>query len=93
MDSRAGSTLGLSLLRIPHVFFVSLKRSFLPYFHGSDIVQRHYLNSLPRTPPAILLAIPPDKALLANVDAWLNLSHLENATVLVIVKMRAIAGH
>jgi hypothetical protein len=40
----------------------------------------------------MLVVIPRDKALLAKVDAWLNLSHLENATVLVIVKIRAIAS-
>ena len=55
---------------------------------GSD-----YLNSLARKPPAILVPIPPDRALLAKVDAWLNLSHLENAPVLVIVRIRAIASN
>lgn len=44
-------------------------------------------------PPAKLDAIPPvERALLANVDAWLNRSQREKATVLVIVKTRAIAA-
>lgn len=38
------------------------------------------------------LAIPPPlNALPARLDAWLNLSHLENATVFVIVNINAIA--
>jgi len=31
-------------------------------------------------------------ALLAIFDAWLNLSHRENATVIVMVRTNAIAG-
>ena len=45
-----------------------------------------------------LLASPltrplPPKALPAKLLAWLNLSHLENATVFVIVKARAMTIH
>ena len=43
-------------------------------------------------PPAILLAIPPEyKALPARLDAWLNLSHLEKASVFVIERASAMA--
>jgi hypothetical protein len=42
-------------------------------------------------PLARLLAMPPVRAELAKVDAWLKRSQRENATVLVIVKMSAIA--
>ena len=48
-------------------------------------------KNLPIRPPAKLFTIPPPKALLANTDAWLNLSHREKATVFVIVRTRAIA--
>lgn len=50
-----------------------------------------YLKSLPSRPPARLFTIPPPKARVAYVEAWLNRSHREKATVLVIVKTRAIA--
>lgn len=49
-----------------------------------------YRKTLPSRPPAKLFTIPPPKALLAKVDAWLNLSHREKAIVLVIVKIKAI---
>lgn len=43
-------------------------------------------------PPARLFAIPPEyNAFDARFEAWLNLSHLENASVFVIVKINAIA--
>lgn len=51
----------------------------------------HYLKNLPIMPLARLPAMPPDKALLANVEAWLKRSQREKATVLVTVKIRAIA--
>ena len=52
----------------------------------------HRLNSLLNIPPARLLANPPEYiALEAKFDAWLNLSHLEKATVFVIVRTSAIA--
>lgn len=37
-----------------------------------------------------MFTIPPPKALFAKVEAWLNLSHREKATVFVIVRIRAI---
>jgi hypothetical protein len=37
--------------------------------------------------PAML---PPEKADPAKLDAWLNLSHLENASVFIIVKTSAM---
>ena len=52
----------------------------------------HRLNSLLNIPPARLLANPPEYiALEAKFEAWLNLSHLEKATVFVIVRTSAIA--
>lgn len=55
-------------------------------------VKPDYLKSLPSMPPAKLDANPPvERALLANVDAWLNRSQREKATVFVMVKARAIA--
>ena len=52
----------------------------------------HRLNSLLNIPPARLLASPPEYiALEAKFDAWLNLSHLEKATVFVTVRTSAIA--
>lgn len=51
----------------------------------------HRVNILLNIPPAIFLANPPEyNALDAKFDAWLNLSHLENATVLVIVRISAM---
>lgn len=50
-----------------------------------------YLKSLPSRPPAKLFTIFPPKARFAYVDAWLNLSLREKATVFVIVRTRAIA--
>lgn len=50
-----------------------------------------YLKSLPSRPPARLFTIPPPNARVAYVEAWLNRSHREKATVLVIVNTRAIA--
>lgn len=50
-----------------------------------------YLKILPNIPVAKLPAIPPERAFEANDEAWLNLSHLENARVLVMVRIRAIA--
>lgn len=45
-------------------------------------------------PVATLLAKPPeDNALPAMLDAWPNLSHLEKASVFVIVKLNATAMH
>ena len=50
-------------------------------------------KSLPNTLPARLLAMPPEyMALEAKLDAWLNLSQREKASVLVMVRTRAIAG-
>jgi hypothetical protein len=49
------------------------------------------LNSLLNIPPAIFLASPLEyMALEARLDAWLNLSQREKATVFVMVRMRAI---
>ena len=50
-----------------------------------------YLKSLPSRPPARLFTIDPPNALFAKVDAWLNLSHREKASVLVMVKASAMA--
>lgn len=52
-----------------------------------------YLKNRPTTPDANLPAIFPGmlpKAVPASEDAWLNLSHLEKATVFVIVKTKAM---
>ena len=50
-------------------------------------------NSLLNIPPARLLAMPPEyMAVDARFDAWLNLSHLENASVFVIVRTNAMAA-
>lgn len=49
------------------------------------------MKSLPSRPPAKLFTIFPPKARFAYVDAWLNLSLREKATVFVIVRTRAIA--
>jgi hypothetical protein len=50
-----------------------------------------HLKNLPSNPLVTLLAIPPvSRALPAIFDAWPNLSHLEKASVLVIVKDKAI---
>lgn len=51
----------------------------------------NYLKILPNIPVAKFPAIPPERAFEANEEAWLNLSHLENARVLVMVRIRAIA--
>lgn len=56
----------------------------------SVFVLNYQRKNLPSRPPAKLFTIPPPSALLAKVEAWLNLSHREKATVFVIVKMRAI---
>ena len=40
----------------------------------------------------MLPAMPPERALLANEDAWLKRSHREKATVLVIVRIRAMTA-
>jgi hypothetical protein len=53
-------------------------------------VPQFYRKNLPSRPPARLFTIPPPRARLANVDAWLNLSHREKATVFVMVRIRAI---
>lgn len=51
------------------------------------------MNNLLNNPPATLLANPPEYiALDAKVEAWLNLSHLENASVFVIVRTSAMAN-
>jgi hypothetical protein len=51
-----------------------------------------HLKNLPTRFPAIFLANPlPIKAVFARFDAWLNLSHRENATVFVMVRINAIA--
>ena len=42
-------------------------------------------------PAKFLANPPPTNALLARFDAWLNLSHLEKATVFVSVRTKAIA--
>jgi hypothetical protein len=50
------------------------------------------LHNLLRRPVVIVLAKPPEfRALDARLVAWLNLSHLEKAIVLVVVSTRAIA--
>ena len=50
-------------------------------------------NNLLNIPPARFLAKPPEyKVLDARLEAWLNLSHLENATVFVIVRIKATTG-
>lgn len=51
----------------------------------------HYLNSLPSRPPAMLFTMPPERARLANVEAWLKRSQREKATVLVMVRTSAMA--
>lgn len=51
-----------------------------------------YLNILPTIPLAIFPASPVvEKAVPAMLDAWLNLSHRENARELVMVRTIAIA--
>lgn len=51
-----------------------------------------YRNSLPTMPLAIFPASPlVEKAVPAILDAWLNLSHREKASELVMVKAMAIA--
>lgn len=58
-------------------------------YRTPDSTQR---KSLLNIPPAILLANPPEYiALEARLDAWLNLSQRENATVFVMVRTNAIA--
>lgn len=53
-----------------------------------------YLKNLPIMFPAKFLAKPePLNALPAKLEAWLNLSHLENATVFVMVKANAITNN
>lgn len=52
---------------------------------------RLYRKSLPTTPEARLLAIPPDNALFANEPAWLKRSQREKANVFVIVSTKAMA--
>jgi hypothetical protein len=70
--------------------FVSQQEPDISYFTSS--VERYYLKSLLNIPVAKLDASPPvDIALLAKVDAWLNRSQREKATVLVMVKASAIA--
>ena len=39
-----------------------------------------------------MFTMPPPNARLAKVEAWLNLSHREKATVFVMVKISAIAA-
>lgn len=51
-----------------------------------------YRKNRPSMPPARLLTMFPESARLAKVDAWLNRSHRENATVLVMVKINAMTG-
>jgi hypothetical protein len=52
-----------------------------------------YLKNRPIMFPARLDAMPPPrKAEPAKVDAWLNLSQREKATVLVMVRTRAMTG-
>ena len=73
-----------------NTLFDSQQEPDISYF--TSFVERYYLKSLLNIPVAKLDASPPvDRALLANVDAWLNRSQREKATVLVIVKARAIA--
>lgn len=51
------------------------------------------VKSLLNTPPATLLAKPPPyMALDAKFEAWLNLSHLEKASVFVIVRTSAMTN-
>ena len=51
----------------------------------------HHLKNRPTMFPARVLANPPPlNAPLVRLEAWLNLSHLEKATVFVIVRTRAI---
>lgn len=55
----------------------------------SYLVQRP--KNLPITPPATVLAILPEyRALPAKFEACPNLSHLENAKVFVIVRLKAM---
>ena len=63
------------------------------YLMNLDVaVEFCHLNNLLTIFPAKFLANPvPISALFAIFDAWLNLSHLENATVFVIVRINAIA--
>lgn len=50
------------------------------------------MKNLDTMPEATVPArLPVEKADPARFDAWLNLSHLEKASVFVIVKIRAIA--
>lgn len=58
---------------------------------GGVFTAWHYLKIRPNIPVAKFPAIPPERAFEANEEAWLNLSHLENAKVLVMVRIRAIA--
>ena len=53
----------------------------------------HHLKNRPTMFPAIVLANPPPpNAPLVRLEAWLNLSHLEKATVFVSVRTRAITA-
>lgn len=54
-------------------------------------VKNQPLNIRLNIPPARLLAMPPEyMALEARLEAWLNLSQREKASVFVIVRMRAM---
>lgn len=67
--------------------------SINPYWMTLDVaIEFCHLNNLLTIFPAKFLANPvPINALLAIFDAWLNLSHLEKASVFVIVRINAIA--
>ena len=79
----------INLVQLIQHYLRSLSISLRLYVKRSHI---HRLNNLLNIPPARLLASPPEYiALEARFDAWLNLSHLENATVFVIVRTSAIA--
>lgn len=71
----------------------SSKPPFRAYFSFSVVTFPNslHLKNLPTILPASPLAIPlPLNALPAHPLAWLNLSHLENATVFVMVRTNAI---
>lgn len=53
----------------------------------------HHPKNLPNSAVPTVLASPPVPiALFAILDAWLNLSHLENANVFVIVRTIAMTA-
>jgi hypothetical protein len=74
------------LLYLSYVSKLQFIENFIISFLDYD------LHNLLRRPVVIVLARPPEfRALDARLVAWLNLSHLEKAIVLVVVSTRAMA--